>query len=414
MKYNKEQLALINNKNPKVLVAANCGTGKTASLIGAVVQYRKEHLEERIDVITFTRAATSELRDKLALQHIYDVNISTIHVWSREHLKRLGDLYHFTVKILQEAEIKEILKGLIAKNTTKVKLEILYNVIMGNRKVEVSDNYMRAIDSLCRKYIKYKRANDLYDFTDYPLYLYNKLKQYGEKIYSTDALFVDELQDIDEEQYVLFELVEANKKFYIGDSKQAIYGFRGSCADIFEKFKDFDKETLINNYRSFQEIINYASTMYKYMENHLGSNNLIVSTVDYAEESDIVCMRGDGANVYVTNLFDITKDIINNVEVNTFKTATAFLKTKPMILCRTNKEVAAIQDLGWSDVSTIHQAKGLEYQNVILLDMGIKDKEDINIAYVGATRAEDNLMVIGFQQLFPIISKYQRDSLIIY
>jgi len=46
--------------------------------------------------------------------------------------------------------------------------------------------------------------------------------------------------------------------------------------------------------------------------------------------------------------------------------------------------------------------------------MGIKDKEDINIAYVGATRAEDNLMVIGFQQLFPIISKYQRDNLIIY
>ena len=70
--------------------------------------------------------------------------------------------------------------------------------------MDVTDSYRRTLEILNMKYINYKRNNSLYDFTDYPLYLLDKLEQYNEKILSTDALFVDELQDVDEEQYYIF------------------------------------------------------------------------------------------------------------------------------------------------------------------------------------------------------------------
>lgn len=69
-----------------------------------------------------------------------------------------------------------------------------------------------------------------------------------------------------------------------------------------------------------------------------------------------------------------------------------------MILCRTNKQVKAIQELGFTNVSTIHQAKGLEYDNVVVVDTEIDCLEDLNVAYVALTRAKDSMLVINFVQ----------------
>ena len=83
--------------------------------------------------------------------------------------------------------------------------------------MDITDNYRRTLNALETRYINYKRDNNLYDFTDYPLYLYNVLVAYKETIKDIDALFVDEFQDVDETQLKIFNLVEAHKKFYIGD-----------------------------------------------------------------------------------------------------------------------------------------------------------------------------------------------------
>lgn len=79
---------------------------------------------------------------------------------------------------------------------------------------------------------------------------------------------------------------------------------------------------------------------------------------------------------------------------------------KPMILCRTNKQVKAIEEQKYFDVSTVHQAKGLEYPNVIVIDTTIKNSEDLNIAYVAMTRAENNLLIINWQQFEQFFDLY--------
>jgi superfamily I DNA/RNA helicase len=424
---NPSQVAALESNAKDIVITAPAGSGKTTVLIEAVIKYRHEHPNENIDVITYTRAATAELHDRLAEQNILDVNISTIHVWSRERLKEMGVLYNFTVKVLEQDEIMIILRQILSEYMgCKVKPEILYSYVTGNKKMDVSAGYAKALEALDNRYIAYKRRNNLYDFTDYPLYLLTVLKKYNEKITSTDALFVDELQDVDHEQRELFERVMARKKFYIGDAWQAIYFFRGADSEIFDSLNDFTKYRLSVNYRSYQEIMDYADTFYldlrKEMVTH-GVNSLVVSIVRDRKPSDTVCYRGKGGIVYLTiyngRTFTVQPrcDSMDEMlgqpdnEIDTFDAGCDMLSGNYFILCRTNKQVKAIQDLGFQNVSTIHQAKGLEYDNVIMIDINVQNYEDLNIAYVAATRARNKLMVISFDNLYRLLLLYKNEKL---
>lgn len=131
--------------------------------------------------------------------------------------------YNFKIKILQEPQIKDILQELVDEyvkhsRIRSINIEILYSFIMGNKNMDVKDSFKKTLIALETRYIKYKRDNVLYDFTDYPLYLYDVLNTFDESINNIDALFVDEYQDVDEIQFELFKKVNANKKFFVGDS----------------------------------------------------------------------------------------------------------------------------------------------------------------------------------------------------
>lgn len=131
--------------------------------------------------------------------------------------------YNFKIKILQEPQIKDILQELVDEyikhsRIRSINIEIFYSFIMGNKNMDVKDSFKKTLIALETRYIKYKRDNVLYDFTDYPLYLYDVLNTFDESINNIDALFVDEYQDVDEIQFELFKKVNANKKFFVGDS----------------------------------------------------------------------------------------------------------------------------------------------------------------------------------------------------
>ena len=127
---------------------------------------------------------------------------------------------------MQENQIKFILQDLIdlhrvkRKPKTKVNLGVLYSFITGNKNMDITDSYRRVLMTLEDMYKQYKRDNMLYDFTDYPLYLYDVMTTYDEYIRNIDALFVDEFQDVDSTQFEIFKKVLAKKKFYIGDAWQ--------------------------------------------------------------------------------------------------------------------------------------------------------------------------------------------------
>lgn len=277
---------------------------------------------------------------------------------------------------------------------------------MGNYQMDISPA-MKQIFSTCLDiYIRFKREHGLYDFTDLPEYLLDKLNDYDLDLEHIDALFVDEFQDVDDVQVELFERVLARKKLFIGDPKQSIYQFRGATEDVVRSLRGYKLFDLDVNYRSNQEIIDFATTY----EQRARIEPITFSGQLESFKSAIFCERGDGGTVYVLARTGAAYKINEYLKERGEKVVLDFLALNPMILCRKNKEVKEIRELGWDRVQTIHQAKGLEYDAVIVTDFEISNLEDVNVSYVGMTRARSHLLAANYEAFVKILRKLSSEG----
>ena len=395
--YNTLQKLAIECPDDKVVIIAPPGSGKTYALTGAIKKYVDEHPLDKVVAITFTKKAASELFFKLA--DYPGVDTATIHSWSLKELNRLGAKHKFKVSLLSDIQVQEILQFLCKRlGYYSINYYMLTAFIMGNYNIDISDGTKARFQKILNTYIQYKRDNGLYDFTDLPLYLYDMLIEYNETIEHIDALFVDEFQDVDSTQAVIFKMVNAKKHFYIGDPDQAIYIFRGAEAKVLDELEGFTKMRLEENYRSYQAIIDFSTLVRSDVQRPTEITSL--------ETSWIKCVRKDElGEVYTIDECGDGRDLVNNKRVDSYKLLNMFLQRKPYILCRSNKQVKSIQNLGYKNVSTIHQAKGLEYSYVIMTDMDLAGDEEINIAYVGCTRAQNGLLVADYSQLINLLEE---------
>jgi superfamily I DNA/RNA helicase len=388
--YNNSQLKAIESLDQYIVIKAPPGSGKTRTMVGAIQHYQEQGKNKNIVAMTFTVKATEELRDHFPLSQNY-LTIATIHSWSYQQLEKLAKKYDFKIRLLQEEAVLDIIRPMLAeRNIQKTALQKAYYFLISNHAMDISDVLKKKLQLVKDDYEEYKRARFLYDFTDLPLYLYTKLVDYNEIITDVDALFVDEFQDIDPVQLQVFDLVQAEKRFYIGDPDQSIYLFRGACAEVFDSLEDFSTYELEVNYRSYQEILDFASTMKKMADEGLINS---IGKLDYVDRSHIKADRGFGGSVICINPPAMINYITHADYYDPVIAVSEELKLTYHILCRTNKEVKKLQELGYSFVSTIHQAKGLEYDNVVVIDFELSSEEEVNIAYVALTRAKNRLLV---------------------
>lgn len=417
------QRACVECPDTDILIKAPAGSGKTTTLIAAIAQYKYENLNSHVCAITFTNAAADEINTRLQQVGIYDVEASTIHVWAKRQLERLSRKHNFSIqsRLLSDADSKQILDRLLHEyfagshtrmsESTKARcmnVTFCHMWVFGNKKMNVYDTQKKVWNRIEEEYISYKKVNQLYDFTDYPLYLYDKIVEYGETIDDIDGLFVDEFQDVDPTQFALFkQYTHADKRFFIGDSWQSIYIFRNADGEVFNKLSDFTVFDLSYNYRSYQEIIDFATSVYNYFSSDIEAKNKYVTRIptDTIVPSSVTCSRGYGGHVYWVNPYGRSFES-HQQEICESGTprelVTYFIRKGAVILCRTNKQVKALQELGYVNAMTIHQAKGLEYDYVIVVDntmISESDIEDLNVAYVALTRAKDEILVINWVQL---------------
>jgi superfamily I DNA/RNA helicase len=261
----------------------------------------------------------------------------------------------------------------------------------------------RLFETVKMDYLAYKELYGLYDFTDLPQYLLDKLNDYDETIENIEALFVDEFQDVDDIQIELFDRVPAIKKFYIGDPQQSIYIFRGATPDILKRLDDFKQHNLVINYRSYQEIIDFAS----FVQMRAMEQETNFATEKESMRSRIECIKGYGGEVYSLNASGLAFKINEYIKRDGLKVVKEFVDRNSMILCRKNRQVKAIKELGYPNVSTVHQAKGLEYPSVVVtnFEIGPQEPEEVNIAYVAMTRAENQLLVADYEAFIFLLEK---------
>ena len=406
----KQRIAVEDPAKFKAIVAP-AGSGKTKTLISAILDFRTKHTNDKIVAITFTRKAAAELKERLGV--ILNAEVSTIHSWSWKRLQDLAVKYDFKVQLLDDDAIKDILKRICrASQQYYLNQFQLFAYVMGNYNIDIDDAIKRTFERMRKKYVAFKKQHQLYDFTDLPQYLYDKLQEYNEEIYDIDGFFVDEFQDIDPVQLSLFNVVHAHTKVYIGDYRQAIYHFRGSVNNVFEILRKdgFSFFELNVNYRSYQSIIDAAESFYNFANSALTTDS--ASVVDMLNSgwdieditpSEIICNKGEGGGVYFLPSIGSAFDDSGKKYAPNLLLKKLLADKGTQILCRANKQVKKIKALGIESVSTIHQAKGLEYDNVILIDFPFNDEEGLNIAYVGMTRAKNILCIADFDVLLYLI-----------
>ncbi len=119
------------------------------------------------------------------------------------------------------------------------------------------------------KYRAYKNENHLIDFNDMEE-MFSRLLDNEEVREDIKArykqLYVDEFQDSNPIQVEIFQkLSTLLDTCYVGDKKQAIYGFRGSDTDLTTAVSDSinDKTTLENSYRSVDTLVNFSNEIFK-------------------------------------------------------------------------------------------------------------------------------------------------------
>lgn len=310
MELNQAQREAIRHKDGPMLVLAGPGSGKTLVITERTkFLIQKHHIPERnILVITFTRAAASEMKERFLKtigQANTGVNFGTFHSVFFTILKYAYNLG--PQNIITEDErmscIKNIIHnmGLEYDDEKEFISDLLSEISMvkGNR-IELSSYYSincgdDVFRNIYKEYNKIIRKLNRIDFDDMLLLTYELLSQrkdilelWREKF---KYILVDEFQDINILQYDIIRMLAAprNNIFIVGDDDQSIYRFRGARPEIMLNFpKDYSdcKGILLNiNYRSNVNIIKAASRLItnnrirykKEIKSYVGSGSKVVN-----------------------------------------------------------------------------------------------------------------------------------------
>ncbi len=246
-----------------------------------------------------------------------------------------------------------------------------------------------------KKYEDQKSAANAIDFEDmiiYSAHLFETHPDIRQKyIAKYPYVLVDEFQDIAPIDFRLISQLSENL-FAVGDDDQAIYSFRGGDSQIMQKFanrRDVEKYEITRNYRSTSTIVEHARAIIERNKPRIRKN--LRSHNPMKKEIDIIETTPETIKKY---LLEQLSDAVETA-----------------ILVRTNYEVNRIEEilsnksLSFSvEVTTIHKAKGREWEKVILvhntLDRRFPRKDTIleeerRVFYVAMTRAKGQLVVLG-------------------
>ncbi len=204
-------------------------------------------------------------------------------------------------------------------------------------------------------------------------------------------LLVDEFQDISPADFRLISLLSENL-FAVGDDDQAIYSFRGGNSEIMQEFterKDVKKYEITRNYRSTSTIVEHARALIERNEPRIRKNLRAHNSMQ--QHIKIVETSPETVETTLLRELESPKEIA--------------------ILARTNDETERIQEMLINhptspEITTIHKAKGREWEKVILIHNTLERRfprrdsiltEERRVFYVAMTRAKMELVVLGGQ-----------------
>lgn len=392
------QKKVVKSKAKNLLVIAGAGSGKTLTII-----YKIKHLmnqgftSDEILCLSFTKASAEELQKKLAQENI-NLKVKTFHSLGYSIIKKKLDVSLAPEDILFktiEKHLNKINLSLITDccfislgedNLIELQNNILKNSIYYDKLKETIATFINLFKShnydisIFDKFLELNKKENLFYkqkkhhcflklvqtiITDYNNTLKkNKLIDYNDMInlathlaikqeFSYKYIIIDEYQDTSLNKCLLIKEIQKKTKsklMAVGDDWQSIYQFTGSNLDIFVNFKHYFKWAKIiklrKSYRNSYELLKITK---KFIQKNPQQISKHFSTKKHNPYP--ICIY-----YYTKDIKEIWPKILNQVDIN-----------KTLVLGRNNQD----QHLAPKNMQylTIHKSKGLETDNVIVVNL---------------------------------------------
>lgn len=362
------------NGNKPLLVEAGPGSGKTRVIIERV-KFLINELKvnpSSLLVITFTRKAANELKDRLSedipKNIINKMQISTIHSFCLDFIKKRGNVtnlidddsgekrrlfiqkYKYKLGFknefyLADYQIPSVINKFDEYTTFKVDIDGLIDYIKQTRPIDkeyvdfvnsfkffpskkVRENekfkkswYNARFLQTPKAYVKYLELLDLFNAVDYntvQIKFLESLKENPETQYTN--ILVDEFQDTDPVQAEIFEILLKNAESFtaVGDVDQSIYSFRGSFRDYFEEFYNKYNAELISlnyNYRSTNNIIRTSEAFIKPQRKEYSKKYLVGAR---NEDKASYILESLDPQEEAQKIFNLIKDLKDNGKIRQY------------------------------------------------------------------------------------------------
>lgn len=421
----KEQTNIVLNENSRTLVVAGAGSGKTLTILGKIKYLIEEkNIDPReIICISFTNAASNDLKRKIKEEIHRDIPVYTFHKLSLEILKNYNSFDIADASLLDdiieeffnndiyrdESMLYKVKKyfGLKRKDSfpkySKSNFKEVTNLkhllstfirLFKSSAYEVS-SFLEFIDraketlnikkykrekifltlalNIYMIYTDYLEKNNEIDFDDMLTLAKKTVDKFG-FFHSIEYIIIDEYQDT---SLVRFNLVKSildktgASLLAVGDDFQSIYRFTGCDLSLFLDFKKMFPEGEIlkiqTTYRNSQELIEVAGNFImknkKQMNKKLRSDKKLSKPfIIYKYESPKDALTKMIKMLYKKDLNDIMILGRNNNDIYNFLDKEKFKIDGDKIILLEEPNVS-IRYL------TSHRSKGLESENVIVINM---------------------------------------------
>ncbi len=364
-------------------VIAGAGSGKTSTLIAAVQEAERSGIAAaRIVILTFSRRAAHELKERLAARDVAPGFCGTIHALAFKLLRERGERFSI---LKDSAKLRaDWIRSRHAQYSHVPDRVLSRHEFLSGEDVALWSEY----------YSHYLAEAKALDFDT----MIGRASAIAHTAPPFDAVFVDEFQDTSPDQVAFIKSLAAKKFFVVGDDWQSIYAFRGADVTLTQNFtQTFPKSErvfLLHNYRSSHDIV------------ALGNRAIRLS-------SSYVPKKLKATRKRISKPYFFFAESENTADVwSRFLRVIPKIKPKVLagpvtILVRTNAQRHMLeQNLpAGMQVLTIHKSKGLEFDNVIVFgitehNMPHRDNgfdEEVRLLYVALTRAREYVGFVGWE-----------------
>lgn len=331
---NEEQQEIVTTDASKVVVVAAAAAGKTAVLTERVRYLLSQGVNPKgIVMITFTNAAADELSERLGRPT--GLFIGTIHSYANFLLLSSG-----------------------------------------------------------------QDTADLLDAEQFDK-LFPRIKHHPECIRPVEHLLLDESQDSNELHFeFLLDMVKPHNFMLVGDWRQSIYRWNGAYPDYIialSKRSDVKTYELDKNYRNGSRILDYAKSIIRlcgwdYVDDSVPMSGQMGRVVEVEYNPHAIAQTIAAYKADYGSWFILTR---TNEQIETITRALEAAKVPYDTFKRAqldNKELNKKMKENTVKVLTIHTAKGLEADNVVVIGSKFYNVEEKCISYVAATRARKLLV----------------------